>query len=82
MLAPGRGATAEARQAFATPAELTAALDVLGDTDLVVLADPNHRPTRLVLATRVAAPVGHVRAMLVDLAAYRSALPSLRRVEV
>jgi hypothetical protein len=81
MLAPGRGAAAEARQAFATPAELTAALDALADADLVVLADPNRRPTRLLLATRVAAPVGHVRAMLVDLAAYRSALPSLRRFE-
>ena len=79
VLAPGRGVAGELRAA--SPSELTAALDVLGDADLVVLADPNRRPTRLLLATRVAAPVSHVRAMLVDLAAYRSALPSLRRLE-
>ncbi|HJX66706.1 MAG TPA: hypothetical protein VJ860_22460, partial [Polyangia bacterium] len=79
LLAPGRGLAGELRAA--SPNELTAALDVLGDADLVVLADPNRRPTRLLLATRVAAPVSHVRAMLVDLAAYRSALPSLRRLE-
>jgi hypothetical protein len=60
---------------------LTAALDAVGDADLVVLADPGRRPARLRLATRVAARVDYVRAMLVDLAAYRSALPSLRRLE-
>jgi hypothetical protein len=79
VLAPGSGVAGELRAA--SPNELTAALDVLGDADLVVLADPNRRPTRLLLATRVAAPVSHVRAVLVDLAAYRSALPSLRRLE-
>jgi hypothetical protein len=81
VLVPGRGVAAELRLPFATPAELTAALDVLGDADLVVLADPSRRPARLRLATRVAAPVGRVRAMLVDLAAYRAALPALRRLE-
>ena len=79
LLAPASAVAGDLRTA--APNELTAALDALGDADLVVLADPNHRPTRLVLATRVTAPVGHVRAMLVDLAAYRSALPSLRRFE-
>ena len=81
VLLPGRGEAAESNPPFASPDELTAALDVLGDGDLIVLADPGHRPARLRLATRVAAPVGHVRAMLVDLAAYRSALPALRRLE-
>ncbi len=81
VLAPGRGAAAQARPFLATPEELTAALDVLGDADLVVLADPSRRPARLRLATRVAASVERVRAMLVDLAAYRSALPALRRLE-
>jgi hypothetical protein len=81
VLAPGRGAATESRPPLATPDELSAALDVLGDADLVVLADPSRRPARLGLATRVAAPVDHVRAMLVDLAAYRSALPALRRLE-
>jgi hypothetical protein len=76
-LAPGNAMAG----GMASPSELTAALDVLGDADLVVLADPNRRPTRVLLATRVAAPFGHVRAMLSDLAAYRSALPSLRRFE-
>jgi hypothetical protein len=79
VLVPGRGAATELRPA--SPDELTAALDVLGDADLVVLADPSRRPARLRLATRVAAPVDRVRAMLVDLAAYRSALPALRRLE-
>jgi hypothetical protein len=78
-LAPGSAMAGELPAA--SPSELTAALDALADADLVVLADPNRRPTRLLLATRVAAPVSHVRAMLVDLAAYRSALPSLRRFE-
>ena len=81
LLAPSRGLAAEGRLPFATPNELSAALDVVGDADLVVLADPGQRPARLRLATRVAAPVGHVRAMLADLAAYRSALPALRRLE-
>ena len=81
VLAPGRGLAAEMRQAFATPAELSAALDAVGGADLIVLADPGRRPARLHLATRVAAPVDHVRAMLVDLAAYRAALPALRRLE-
>ncbi|MGB8294885.1 MAG: hypothetical protein WCG85_05610 [Polyangia bacterium] len=79
LLAPASAVAGELRAT--APDQLTAALDVLGDADLVVLADPNRRPTRLLLATRVAAPVSHVRAMLVDLAAYRSALPSLRRLE-
>ena len=79
VLVPGRGAAAESRPA--APDELTAALDVLGDADLIVLADPSRRPAHLRLATRVAAPVDRVRAMLVDLAAYRSALPALRRLE-
>ena len=81
VLVPGTGQAAEARQAFATPAELSAALDVLGDADLVVLADPSRRPAHLRLATRVAAPVDRVRATLADLAADRSALPALRRLE-
>ena len=81
MLRPGRGVAAGARPPFSAPDELTAALDAVGDADLVVLADPGRRPARLRLATRVAARVDYVRAMLVDLAAYRSALPSLRRLE-
>jgi hypothetical protein len=79
VLAPGSAVAGELRAA--SPGELTAALDVLGDADLVVLADPSRRPAHLLLATRVAAPVGHVRAVLVDLAAYLSALPALRRLE-
>jgi hypothetical protein len=81
MVAPGRGVAAEGRSPLSSPDELSAALDVVGDADLVVLDDPGRRPAHLRLATRVAAPVGHVRAMLVDLAAYRSALPALRRLE-
>lgn len=81
LLVPGRAGAAEARLPLSTPDELTAALDAVGDADLVVLADPGRRPARLRLATRVAARVEHVRAMLVDLAAYRSALPALRRLE-
>jgi hypothetical protein len=81
VLASGRGVAAEGRPPFATPDELSSALDVVGDADLVVLDDPGRRPAHLRLATRVAAPVGHVRTMLVDLAAYRSALPALRRLE-
>jgi hypothetical protein len=81
VLASGRGVAAEGRSPFSSPDELNAALDVVGDADLVVLDDPGRRPAHLRLATRVAAPVGHVRAVLVDLAAYRSALPALRRLE-
>jgi hypothetical protein len=81
VLVPGSGGAAESRPPLATPDELSAALDALGDADVVVLADPSRRPARLRLATRVAASVDHVRAMLKDLAAYRSALPALRRLE-
>jgi hypothetical protein len=81
VLLPGSGAAAESQPSLATSDELTAALDTLEGADLVVLPDPGRRPARLRLAARVAAPVGHVRAMLVDLAAYRSALPALRRLE-
>ena len=79
VLAPGSAVAGELRAA--SPGELTAALDVLGDADLIVLTDPGQRPAHLRLATRVIAPVDRVRAMLVDLAAYQSALPALRRLE-
>jgi len=80
-LAPARGLADGDRSPFAAREDLTAALDALAGADLVVLADPGHHPPRLRLATRVAAPFPRVRAMLVDLAAYRSALPALRRLE-
>jgi hypothetical protein len=67
---------------FSSPAELSAALDALAGADLVLLADPARQPSRFRMATRVAAPVARVRALLVDLAAYRSALPSLRHMDL
>jgi hypothetical protein len=78
-LAPSR-ASAQPAQPFASPAELSAALDALAGADLVVLADPTRQPSRFRMATRVAAPVTRVRNLLLDLAAYRSALPSLRQL--
>jgi hypothetical protein len=76
-LAPSR---ASAQQPFASPAELGVALDALAGADLVVLADPARQPSRFRMATRVAAPVTRVRNLLLDLATYRSALPSLRHL--
>jgi hypothetical protein len=59
---------------------LSAALDALAGADLVVLADPTRQPSRFRMATRVAATVTRVRSLLLDLGAYRSALPSLRQL--
>jgi hypothetical protein len=80
VLAPGSGLADEGRPPLASPEELTAALDTLGGADLIVLADPSQRPPHLCLATRVTAPFPRVRTMLLDLAAYRAALPALRRL--
>jgi hypothetical protein len=66
---------------FGSAGEISAALDGLAGADLVVLADPGHRPPKLRLATRVGVSFDRVRSMLLDLAAYRSALPGLRRLE-
>jgi hypothetical protein len=68
---------------LASAEDVSAALRRLGDADLVLLNDPaGARPARVLLATRVSAPVENVRQVIVDPAAYGKAMPAFRRVEV
>jgi len=68
---------------LASPEDVSAALRRLGDADLVLLNDPSGaRPARVLLATRVAAPLEDVWQVIADPAAYGKAMPAFRRVEV
>jgi hypothetical protein len=66
-----------------SPDDVSATLDRLGDVDLVLMNDPaGARPVRVLLATRVSAPVGRLRQVLTDSASYRKAMPAFRRTEI
>ena len=68
---------------LASAEDVSAALRQLGDSDLVLLNDPvGARPARVLLATRVAAPVEKVRQLIADPVAIGKAMRSFRRVEV
>jgi hypothetical protein len=68
---------------LASAEEVSAALHRLGDADLVIVNDPaGARPVRVLLATRVSAPVDKVRQVIADPSAFGKAMPSFRRVEV
>ena len=68
---------------LATPDDLAAALRGLGDADLVLMGDPaGASPVRVLLASRVSAPVEKVRQVIADPTVYRKAMPEFRRVEV
>ena len=68
---------------LASAEDVSAILHRLGDADLVLLNDPaGARPVRVLLATRVSAPVEKVRQVIADPAAFAKAMPSFRRVEV
>ena len=68
---------------LASPDEVSEALRRLGDADLVLVNDPaGARPARVLLATRVLAPVEEVWQLIEDPTAYGKAIPSFRRVEV
>jgi hypothetical protein len=67
----------------ASAEDVSAILHQLGDADLVLLNDPaGARPVRVLLATRVSAPVEKIRQVIADPAAFAKAMPSFRRVEV
>jgi hypothetical protein len=68
---------------LAAAGDVGAMLDGLGDADLVLMSDPlASRPVRVLLATRVAAPVEKLRRVLTDAGSYGKAMPAFRRVEV
>lgn len=68
---------------LASADDVSTTLRRLGDADLVLLNDPaGARPVRVLLATRVDAPVDKVRQVIADPGAYAKAMPSFRRVEV
>lgn len=68
---------------LANPAELSAALDGLGGGDLVMMTDPaGVRPVRVLLATKVSAPVDRLLKVVLDVDSYRKAMPSFRRTDV
>jgi hypothetical protein len=68
---------------LASAEDVSAALHRLGDADLVLMNDPaGARPVRVLLATRVSAPVEKVRQVIGDPAAFGKAMPSFRRVDV
>ena len=72
-----------ATTSLASAEDVSAALRQLGDADLVLLNDPaGTRPARVLLATRIEAPVEKVRQIIADPAAFGKAMPSFRRVEV
>ena len=67
----------------ASAEDVSATLHRLGDADLVLVNDPvGARPVRVLLATRVSAPVEKVRMVIADPGAYGKAMPAFRRVEV
>jgi hypothetical protein len=68
---------------LASPEQVSAALEQLADSDLVLMTNPaGARPVRLLAATKVAAPAEKLRQVLTDAASYRRAMPSLRRTDV
>ena len=68
---------------LASAEDVSAALHRLGDADLVLMNDPaGARPVRVLLATRVSAPVEKVRQVIADPAAFGKAMPSFRQVDV
>jgi len=68
---------------LAAAGDVGAMLDGLGDADLVLMSDPQTSPpVRVLLATRVAAPVEKLRRVLTDPGSYGKAMPAFRRVEV
>jgi hypothetical protein len=63
--------------------EIASTLDRLGNADLVLMNDPaGAQPVRVLLATKVSAPVEKLRQVLKDVASYRKAMPSFRRTDV
>jgi hypothetical protein len=72
-----------AATSVASTEDVSDILHELGNADLVLLNDPaGARPVRVLLATRVSAPVEKVRQVIADPAAFAKAMPSFRRVEV
>ena len=68
---------------LASAEDVSAALQRLGDADLVLVHDPaGARPVRVLLATRVAASAEDVCTVMTDPRAYGKAMPSFRRVDV
>ena len=68
---------------LASAGDVGAMLDRLGDADMVLMSDPQaSRPVRVLLATRVAAPIEKLRQVLTEPGSYRKAMPAFRRVEV
>jgi hypothetical protein len=67
----------------ATPGDVGAMLERIGDADLVLVNDPQGaRPVRVLLATRVRARPAQVRQVLATPASYGKAMPAFQRVEV
>jgi carbon monoxide dehydrogenase subunit G len=63
--------------------QVSAALEQLSDSDLVLMTNPaGARPVHVLVATKVAAPAEKVRRVLADPASYRKAMPSFRRIDV
>lgn len=63
--------------------EISATLDRLGGADLVLMSDPvGTRPVRVLLATKVQAPVERLRQVVSDVGSYRKAMPSFRRTDL
>jgi hypothetical protein len=68
---------------LASPDEIAATLEQLPNADLVLMNDPAAaRPVRVLLATRVSAPLEKLRQVLADVGSYRKAMPSFRRTDV
>jgi len=68
---------------LAGPDDVSAALDGLGGGDLVMMNDPaGARPVRVLLATKVSAPVDRLRQVVSDVTSYRRAMSCFRRTEI
>lgn len=68
---------------LASADDVSATLDRLGDADLVMMNDPaGARPVRVLLATKVKAPLEKLRQVVSDVASYRKAMPSFRRTDI
>jgi hypothetical protein len=68
---------------FPSPETLSTTLARLGAADLVLFdAQRSGGATRVLLLTRAQAPAARVRALLMEPAAYRRAVPSFRRADV
>lgn len=67
---------------LATAEEIDTTLRQLGGADLMIMNDPSSaHPVRVLLATRISAPVDKVRQVLSQPASYRKAIPAFRRVD-